>query len=89
MFIAGGAYAVFKGQHLITQIMNEEEAHRERAGMQVILNSARQVAQIGQQAGMAAATGGASAAASVGQMADSAGQKFSEVSRNAGTSNKG
>lgn len=84
LFICGGAFAIFKGQHLVTEILDEQEAENERRSMMFIASTAKKAASTAAQAGAAVATGGSSALAAGATKAMGAAAKAGQAAQKFG-----
>ncbi len=92
IFLIGSAYAVYKSNSLLLEIINPQAARAEKAAMGKPLEVAKELAQIAAEAAMAVASGGASAAGSVAARtagkaavqtaAKQTGQKFAQQATN-------
>lgn len=99
MMIIGGAWAVYKSQHMIMQVMNPEAAMAEQQASAMLTGMIIGAASTAASAASAAATGGASAAfgglSSLGKMGSMAGDvassagKIAETAGKAGSSDDG
>ena len=89
LMIIGGAWAVYKSQHLIMQVMNPEAAMADQQASAMLTGMIIGAATTAASAATAAATGGASAAmGGLGKAADVAGKAADMAGKAAGAVGK-